>query len=54
MSIATVKVLAKPEKRQLTEEAARTICALLAQYTALEEGEIFKKSAKLSEEQVFQ
>jgi hypothetical protein len=53
-SIAAVRTSAKPEKKQSTEEAACTIRALLSQCTALEEGEIFEKSAKLSEEQDFQ
>jgi hypothetical protein len=57
-SIAAVKTSTpsqtKQDKKLSTEEAARTIRTLLAQYTALEENEIFEKSAKMSEEQDFQ
>ena len=55
-SIATVKTSnqAKSGKKKSTEEAACTICTLLAQYTAAEENKIFEKGAQLSEEQGFQ
>ena len=55
-SIATVKTSnqTKTGKKLSTDEAARTIRALLAQYTAAEENEIFEKGAQMSEDQDFQ